>query len=221
MELESWDQIVPELRKHGIVFSYKWLGVGKSDRAKVVQNGRVIIENLRKLLKIKNLDPPYIVLGHSLGGLYANLWARLYPAELCGVAFIEATHPDHEKKMNIFSPPLFVRVYNGVLDKLDSIFDRNRQFSEIKSFEESAQQLRCSGEFPDIPVHVITGSKKMPFEPDGLIALHLNNQQELAELSIDGKLVIAENSGYFPQVTEPKLVVKEVVRLIKGDRQQL
>ena len=98
VELDSWDHIVPELGKHGIVFSYNRLGVGKSDRAKVVQNGRVIVENLRKLLKIKNVDPPYIVLGHSLGGLYANLWARLYPAELCGVAFIEATHPDHEKK---------------------------------------------------------------------------------------------------------------------------
>ncbi len=46
------------------------------------------MEELRTLLRGNNLNPPYILVGHSLGGLYMQLFARRYPDEVAGIAVL-------------------------------------------------------------------------------------------------------------------------------------
>ena len=48
-----------------------------------------IVEELRRNLKHKGLSPPYILVGHSLGGLYMQLFARRYPQEVSGIVLVD------------------------------------------------------------------------------------------------------------------------------------
>ena len=64
-----------------------------------LESGAVVIASLRELLRYAGLQPPYVLVGHSIGGLYANLFARLYPAEVAGVLFVEATHPRDQEML--------------------------------------------------------------------------------------------------------------------------
>jgi len=210
--LDTWDKIKPEIEKYGRVFTYNRLGVGGSDQAITAQCGKSIISDLRKILELLNIDPPYILVGHSIGGLYVNLFGRLHPNEVCGAVLLDATHPNHEDKLLKYRPPLHVRLVNGFYDVLEYFQSRNRH-TELKSFEESATQIEASGSFPNIPLSVVAGNKKMLFEPDGLRKLHISNQKELASISYRGKLIVAENSGHFPQISEPELVSRVILEV--------
>ncbi len=53
------------------------------------QTGDVVVQTLHALLEDLGLCPPYVLVGHSLGGLFANLFARVYPDETAAVV-IEA-----------------------------------------------------------------------------------------------------------------------------------
>jgi pimeloyl-ACP methyl ester carboxylesterase len=91
--IEGWMKIITEISKSSSVFSYNRFGVTGSDKPKEPQDGKTIVRTLREALTIIGFEPPFILVGHSLGGLYANLYARLYPNELAGVVFLESSHP--------------------------------------------------------------------------------------------------------------------------------
>lgn len=63
------------------------MGVAGSDKPKENQDGINIVNTLREALTIVGFKPPFLLVGHSLGGLYANLYARLYPNEVEGIVF--------------------------------------------------------------------------------------------------------------------------------------
>ena len=44
-----------------------------------------MVQELRALLRARQLPPPYVLVGHSLGGLYMQLYARQYPAEVAAL----------------------------------------------------------------------------------------------------------------------------------------
>jgi pimeloyl-ACP methyl ester carboxylesterase len=82
--IEGWYKTFHEISEETTVVAYNRLGVGGSDKPSTPQHGDAIVATLRQLLQVVNIHPPYILVGHSLGGLYANLFARQYPNEIAG-----------------------------------------------------------------------------------------------------------------------------------------
>ena len=98
MPLFSWEQLYPEIQKHGRVFVYNRHGIGKTSKATCPQTGAEIIRSLANVLQALQLPPPYILVAHSLGGLFANLYARSQPEQVAAVVFVDASHPDEIKE---------------------------------------------------------------------------------------------------------------------------
>jgi pimeloyl-ACP methyl ester carboxylesterase len=94
--LDGWRPLYPAIEQLGTVFAWNRFGMQGSDPPRVRQTGSVVLGSLRELLGHLGLEPPYLLVGHSLGGLHANLFARQHPEEVAGVLLLEATHPaDH------------------------------------------------------------------------------------------------------------------------------
>lgn len=93
-EVSNWAWIQPELAQGTRVCAYDRPGWGWSDPSPgpqdTVQNART----LHLLLERAGVAPPYVLAGHSFGGLYTRMFAELYPAEVAGMVFIEGTPPD-------------------------------------------------------------------------------------------------------------------------------
>lgn len=207
--LEAWVKVSRVIEKHGTVFAYNRFGIDGSDKPTTPQTGRAIVGALRELLGAAGVSPPYVLVGHSLGGLYANLFARTFSREVRGVVLIEAAHPNDVEALGALRSPL-TRVLQRVVNI--SVFGKNT-FAEVEFVAETVRQIEAAGPFPDVPLTVVTGAKSPPTFLLSAAAreIRLANQRDFVTLSPHARQVIAEKSGHFPQITEPALVAEAIV----------
>ncbi|MBW5448906.1 alpha/beta fold hydrolase [Cohnella sp. CFH 77786] len=214
--IEGWYKVIHEIAEHSTVVAYNRLGVGGSDKPSSPQHGKSIVTALRHLLKEINLQPPYILVGHSLGGLYANLFARQYPQEIKGVVLLDSSHPQ-DMILNQ-TQNAFIREINRVLGVFDPLFP-HRQWNETRFVEQTVQQIETAGPFPDVPLFVVSGGKKPPMMPGSMMELRRQNQLDFLRLSLQSRHVLASQSGHFPQFTEPAVVTQAILDCVGMARQ--
>lgn len=91
--IDWWAKVFPEIAKNTTAFAYNRPGYGNSDPVATPRDGMHIVDELRSLLRHKKLNPPYVLVGHSLGGLYMQWFARRYPDEVSALILVDSTHP--------------------------------------------------------------------------------------------------------------------------------
>ncbi|MFE4708072.1 alpha/beta fold hydrolase [Peribacillus simplex] len=205
--IEGWMKILPAISESSSVFSYNRFGVAGSDKPKESQDGINIVNTLREALTIVGFEPPYLLVGHSLGGLYANLYSRLYPKEVAGIVFLESS-TTKDISLNEYQGKA-VKTINKMFKLFDSL-SSHKQFNEVNFVEKTVDQIQHIDTFPEIPVLVITGGQENRMMPEEVRKKRLENQLELLSLSKNSKHIIAEKSGHFPQLTEPTIVVNSI-----------
>lgn len=104
--LQVWSELLPRLTDRHLVFSIDRPGYGDSPRATGPRDPCTQARELRASLQTAGLPPPYLLVGHSLGGLYQHAFSRLYPQEVAGLLLIEPTHPQHWATMQREVPAL-------------------------------------------------------------------------------------------------------------------
>ena len=217
MDYASWDKVYPEISKNNQVLLFNRRGVGSSAKAIENQTGKIIVSELYQLLKELELKPPYLLVAHSLGGVFANLFARTYPNDVSGVVFVDAPHPSEIVEQKKFKAPLLLRAINDVVKRIEKHFDKYK-YSEDESIEETGTQLEKSGLFPDIPIAIVSGTKKMPFMPKKAFDIHLNFQSKLLGLTKESRQYLCNQSGHFPQITEPEIVITAILETLKNNK---
>jgi pimeloyl-ACP methyl ester carboxylesterase len=210
--IEGWMKIIQKISESSSVFSYNRFGVTGSDKPKEPQDGLTIVRTLREALTIAGFEPPFILVGHSLGGLYANLYARLYPNEAAGIVFIESSHP-RDLSLNEYQGRT-VKAINKVFTMFDSL-SSHKQFNEVNFVKETVNQIYQLDSFPEIPVYVITGGQENRMMPEEVRKKRIENQLELLLLSRNSKHILAEKSGHFPQLSEPNVVIDTITDCVK------
>lgn len=212
--LEGWRALYPGIEALGTVFAWNRFGVKGSDAPSRPQDGVAVIAALREVLDAAAVPPPYVLVAHSLGGLYANLFARLHPADVAGALFVEATHPADPALLR--GHETFVaRAISKVLALPQWVFRRNLH-EEMEWIEATAAQVEAAGPFPGVPVRVVTGGQAPPawMMSPAAVGARRAHQQELARLTAHGGQVIAQRSGHFPQLTEAPLVLETLAQLV-------
>ena len=204
MPIESWALVLPELAQRSTVLAYNGRGFGASGAPQRPQTGAVVVDELRELLACAGIAPPYVLVGHGIGGLQVNLFARGFPHEVAGVVLLEATHPsdDIDDRRLRFLPKALVP--KGAKGK--------HRYDAIHLMAETATEIEQAGPFPDVPLTVVSGGKTRPrltTAPEQ-VRRHGARQLELVKLSALGTHAVAPASVHFPQITDPQLVVRAV-----------
>jgi pimeloyl-ACP methyl ester carboxylesterase len=97
--VSNWAWIQPEVARTTRVCAYDRAGLGWSDRGPNPRDARQHASELHTLLSKAGIPGPYVLVGHSLGGLSARMFADRYPDEVAGMVLIEASDPDSWRRL--------------------------------------------------------------------------------------------------------------------------
>lgn len=89
----TWAGILPELGQASRVCAYDRAGVMWSEPGPLPRDGGRIADELHALLSAANEAPPYVLVGHSLGGPLAMLYHERFPDEVAGMVLVDPTSP--------------------------------------------------------------------------------------------------------------------------------
>ncbi|MCC6628055.1 MAG: alpha/beta fold hydrolase [Chloroflexi bacterium] len=90
----NWHWVQTELAATTRVVAYDRAGLGWSDPSPRPRDVRTIAAELHAALRAASVAPPYLLAGHSFGGLPARAFADRYPDEVAGLVLADASHPD-------------------------------------------------------------------------------------------------------------------------------
>ncbi|XOV77983.1 MAG: alpha/beta fold hydrolase [Aestuariibacter sp.] len=194
------------------------IGDLEDDAPKVLDKRTVstMVEELRRVLKAKNIEPPYVLVGHSLGGLSSLYFAKRYPQEVSGLVLVDSTHPMQlEKCYERFSkdkcdPPAYI-------DSLMRVLHPD-MYAEFKGIADSGKEVINAGRLHDIPYVVITRGKDVATGPEGVQWVWPELQNDLASYTSHSTHVIAKESGHFVQNDEPHIVIKAIKDIVQESR---
>lgn len=206
----TWKAVVPGLE--GVrACTYDRANLGASGAAPKPRSSADVVADLHALLKAAAIAPPYVLVGHSFGGISVRLFASTYPAEVAGLVLVDPTPTgfvDHE--CAIVDPALCAVLRDGWApsgnpDGLDI----------VKSGEEIAQ----AGPLPTVPLIVLaaTGHQQEAIK-DAAVEKQIEStwQQEEASLaaSVPGGSVQVVSSGHSIQTLHPEAVIAAIKSVI-------
>jgi len=109
--------IQPQVAKRTRVCTYDRAGLGWSDKTTAPRDARQIARDLQALLSTAGIAGPYVLVGHSGSGVYAQLYAADNPAEVAGMVLVDTMHPDQFTPLADGTPP------NQTLDNAQLVVD--------------------------------------------------------------------------------------------------
>ncbi|OBR63448.1 alpha/beta hydrolase [Paenibacillus oryzae] len=93
----SWRDVPDQLAPYATVVTYDRAGYAWSEEADSDRTGANIVEELHTALKAEGIEGPYIMVGHSLGGMYARLFTETYRDEMAGLVLVDA-RPENDER---------------------------------------------------------------------------------------------------------------------------
>jgi pimeloyl-ACP methyl ester carboxylesterase len=103
-----WRLVQLQVAKTTRVCSYDRAGMGFSDPAPPPRDAAAIVTDLHALLHRAGIAPPYVVVGHSVAGLYDRLYADRYPNDVAGMVLVDPVYP-HQARDFEMSAPVFAK----------------------------------------------------------------------------------------------------------------
>jgi pimeloyl-ACP methyl ester carboxylesterase len=109
----DWAVVQEKLAAKGLrSVAYDRAGLGWSDPGPKPRDGRAIVADLASLLRELDEPGPYVLVGHSMGGLMVRLFALTHPDQSAGVVLVDAVVPEIMKTRG---GPQAVRAYGRAL----------------------------------------------------------------------------------------------------------
>ena len=88
----SWPAVMTAAAKFGFVCRYDRAFTGRSAAATSGRSLANLASDLRSLLRAAKITGPYVLVGHSFGGITTRYYAAAYPAEVAGIVLVDGTH---------------------------------------------------------------------------------------------------------------------------------
>lgn len=205
---DSWAPIFTKIAESNKVFAYDRPGYGDSPVMSSPRDPCEITEELRNVLRAAGAEPPYILVGHSLGGLYQFVYAKLYPGEVAGLVLLDPTHPDHWIRMQQDAP-----IAAAVLKTLHATIFTSTMRREFDDMNNCLEQLDMSTPL-DKPVRILTKTKFELLELGAFETMVHALEDDWRRLSGTSMIKHVAGSGHYIHQDRPDVVIREINSLV-------
>ncbi|MFJ7932704.1 alpha/beta fold hydrolase [Peribacillus sp. NPDC096448] len=201
---DYWNPIKDEISKFGQFLTYDRLGLGESEKDDRPKDSKQSVKNLRALLQNANIKPPYMFVGHSIGGANVRLYASAYPEEVAAVILLDSCHEDQNKIM----PPLFSEEMRSIY------FNQFSVEGSLDEIQDSLEQISKCHSLGDIPLTVVSAGLQSYHTTESFAAWNLF-QRDLTRLSTNSKHIVVEDAGHLLHVDQPQVIVNIIKDTLK------
>ena len=234
----TWMSVFSEIAELTRVCAYDRPGYGWSQPTTSPRTAETIVHELRLLLQSTDTQPPYILVGHSFGGLLMQLYATRFPNDFTGMVLVDSSHPDQAHRtldlqeidtisfaMKTLGPIGIVRllfpVPAGNPESRDvSVREQERELlmtsrtlrtatREMSGLRESLRQVTESTvDLGSKPLVVLSEGRRRAESWQAL-------QEDLSRMSTNSEWQVVDGAGHFVQHDQPDVVVDAVRRVIE------
>lgn len=204
--MSTWSSVFDSLIQITSVFAYDRPGYGHSRQHRNPASATELVRQLHQNLTTTGQTPPYLVVGHSAGGLYVNIFARMYPHETAGVVLLDSSHPRQteyfrNQRPMLYSAFLATTAIGKTAHEADILINIHGEFEGLAPF-------------PDVPLTVLTAERSSVFETSAMRKQWLEFQKDIAGMSSRSVHKIVEDSGHFIHKDKPQAVIDEITRFV-------
>lgn len=221
-----WGEIPAAISARATAVTFDRPGVGDSEPGPPPRDAGRVARELRALLQAVDAPAPYVVVGHSIGTIFAHVFAGTYPDDVAGLILLD---PGHKDMLDGFADTLAAderrtwdEFWRGVWISYEERADGVGR--EVQAVDASLAQQRASSLRADLPLLVVSAldperassfvAQLSPTTRQSYFAYLRRFHERLAALSTRGRRVTAEGSGHMIPVERPDLVVQFINEML-------
>ncbi len=186
------------------------------------------VTDLHNLLLAAKIPGPFLLVGHSYGGLIVRLYASTYPSDVVGLVLIDSPTEFMYDMLTPAQQAMWIRLNSNYSFELDKY-----TIQERTDFVHSFEQLRASPALRGIPTVILTSDE--PYDFSSLIAkgvlpmdapvdfgpivfqAHLKGQERLTHL-LQAKQITNTHAGHYIHTEQPQLVIDSIRKIVEKVR---
>ena len=204
--LFPWGPIQTEVAKQTLVLSYERAGLGRSEPRPNPRNAKQIARELPALLAAKAVAPPYILVGHSAGGLFVRVFAHMYPKEVAGLVLVDpATEEDYERILK-----------DKTAEDLQKMGMPSAGVEQWRALPDSLEEARHSWPLPKVPTVVFTSGTPLhawPLATEEDMQKWLNSHNTLAARIPGATHIVLPNADHL-SILKEDVVVVQILKIV-------
>jgi pimeloyl-ACP methyl ester carboxylesterase len=165
------------------------------------------------------VSPPYVLVGHSLGGAVVELFAYTYPHQVAGLVLVD---PEDGRLLDRLQARLPKQEWDAREKTLAQMMAgaSPAQKAEIESSKTSGKALSAATPLPDVPTVLLTGTLKDPSFPGNPMEqdLKLQIHEEFLKTAPQAEHILVPNSRHYIQEDAPQLVIDAIRKVVNESR---
>jgi len=232
--MDNWDKVLDGISTLAPLITYDRPGIGQSEEIDEIPTIENVSNRLVRILNQLEIEPPYILVGHSLGGLYVRGFANHYPELLAGLIIIDQADftETHQNKRSYYD------VLHWEPARVDSLIqtfidNRNRRHEEsIPAVRREGQYLEAirdtefeeiqQSKLPNIPVHILTGGRfdkpekfrSKAYDEEAVFRSKMRHRvsrwMDVIQSVDKGMLFYSADAGHYVHYDDPELLISSV-----------
>ncbi len=201
--IASWSTVQKEVAAFARTVSYDRAGLGQSELGPKPRTAKQVATELHTALEKAGVKPPYVLVGHSFGGIYVRVFAEMYPKEVVGLVLLDPSQESYNEWLKKNHPARLKDAQAQIAQSPEGVR------AEDAATEASYAEARASKVPPGVFVTLLSATEDETMPADARRVWIEKHKEWLATVP-GARHIVVEKTGHFIQAQQPKLVIDTI-----------
>jgi hypothetical protein len=174
--LETWESIPDTVASFAHVFLYDRADIGKSDTSRQERTFSNMVTELKSILIHENINPPYILVGHSMGGFITRYFSSQFPDDVKGLLLLDPTPEAYVESMTKKDLKKFTKF---CADTIRATHHDPKYWKESDEFIPNLIYMKNLNISKDLPIILVTATESNLYKYQEKIIVGFNNARHI------------------------------------------